>query len=365
MKLKQAIRPVVLDPLDNTPLSMQLAAAVKKSITRGKYKPGEVLPGIHDLAAQCSTSVKVARRALELLAAEGWTHPQRGIGSVIAERGVNMREAGRILMYVRDTGWSYYCAKLVATMSARLRADGYTITTISASGRSEREPCRRLETMLKERWSLVLLMGGAIGARQLAASSGWPFALIGDGAPLPSCSASNCIGGIQMLNGKAVPDFIRACVRQNVRHLVQFLYAEGGFDVTPMLTKAGITVETVRVPRRNTPEDVSLGAMRAMRNRIGKGCALPDLFLFTDDYLAQGALLTLAVTGIRIPDDVKVVSFANRGLGPIWISPLTRLEVDSVAHGTAVAKGIAHYFKTGMFPSGLVLGSVWKKGVTF
>jgi len=62
MKLKQAIRPVILDPLDNTPLSMQLASTVKKAIMRGKYKPGEVLPGIHELATQCNTSVKVDRR---------------------------------------------------------------------------------------------------------------------------------------------------------------------------------------------------------------------------------------------------------------------------------------------------------------
>ena len=121
----------------------------------------------------------------------------------------------------------------------------------------------------------------------------------------------------------------------------------------------------MRLPRRNTPEEVSLGAMRTMRNRIGKGCTLPDLFLFTDDYLAQGALLALAVAGIRIPDDVKAVTFANRGLGPVWIAPLTRLEVDSVAHGTAVAKSIAGYLKTGRFPDGQVLGSVWKKGATF
>ena len=60
-----------------TPMSMQLAAAVKKLIIHGRLHPGDVLPGIYELAAQCGSSVKVARRALELLAKDGWTVPPR------------------------------------------------------------------------------------------------------------------------------------------------------------------------------------------------------------------------------------------------------------------------------------------------
>ena len=370
LRLAHLRQKIALDPLDNAPLTIQLMAALKKAIVKGVWKVGDVLPGIHDLAAACNTSERVPRTALARLAAEGWVRPQRGVGSMVVDRGENMREAGRVLMYVRDTGWSYYSAKLVSTLTIRLRTAGYSIATVSAGSRSEASACRRLEAVLKERWSLVLLMGAGTVARQMVSESGWPFALLGDGAPLPPCTAPGCIGRIEMRNGKALPDFIREVVRRNVRRVVQLMYAEGGFDVTPMLKTAGVAVDTVRITRRNTPEEVSQGALHAMRQllkrkRDGKPAQLPDVFLFTDDYVAQGALLALSAAGVRIPADVKVVTLANRGLGPVWTDPLTRLEVDSVAHGHAVAKAVVGYLKTGMFPPDMILGSIWKLGTTF
>lgn len=356
---------IALDPLDNAPLTMQLAAALKKAIVKGVWKVGDVLPGIHDLAAECNTSERVPRTVLAQLAAEGWVRPRRGVGSVVVDRGENMHEVGRVLMYVRDTGWSYYSAKLVSTLTAHLRTTGYSVATISAGSRSEALACRRLETVLKERWSLVLLMGAGAVARQMASESGRPFALLGDGAPLPACTDPGYIGRIEIRIGKALPDFIREAVRRNVRRVVQFMYAEGCFDVTPMLTTAGVAVETVRIARKDTPEEVSRGALQAMRQVLkGKRDSLPDLFVFTDDYVAQGALLALSAAAVRIPEDVKVSTHANRGLGPVWTAPLTRMEMDPVAHGHAVAKAVVGYLKTGAFPTGIVLGSIWKPGAT-
>ena len=69
-----------LDSLSNKPLSMQLADALKAAMVRGAWKVGDVLPGIHELAAGCHTSEKVPRLALEMLAKEGWTRSRRGVG---------------------------------------------------------------------------------------------------------------------------------------------------------------------------------------------------------------------------------------------------------------------------------------------
>ena len=92
---------------------------------------------------------------------------------------------------------------------------------------------------------------------------------------------------------------------------------------------------------------------------------LPDLFIFTDDYLAQGALIALAVAGVRIPEDVAVVTHANKGLGPVWDKPLSRLEMDAASHADAVSRALADYLKTGVHPPELDLGSVYKPGATF
>ena len=63
--------------------------------------------------------------------------------------------------------------------------------------------------------------------------------------------------------------------------------------------------------------------------RRGRGIAghaggrgwLPDVLFFVDDYIASGAMVALLHEGVRIPEDVRVASLYNKGLGPV--APLT------------------------------------------
>ena len=357
---------ITLDHKAKKPLSMQMADALRKMLMRGAWKTGDVLPCIHELAVAFGTSEKVPRKALKTLEKEGWTKPKRGIGSVVVNRGVDVREKGRILVYVRETGYSYYFSELMSVLDARLLASGYRVSTIHASMRSEAEACRRLAKMLKDSWSFVILVGGRTEAKRIVVDAGCLFALVGDGAPLPSFNSPLCVARIEIKSGRAVAEFIKECVRRRIRSIVQFKYAgEGAFDVSEMLSHAGVAVDSVNIPRKSSPQEVSMAALSEMRHRIAGRKRLPDLFLFTDDYLAQGALVALAVAGVRIPEDVAVVTHANKGLGPVWVKPLSRLEMDPGAHGRAVSEAVVGYLKTGMFPPDLELGSVWKTGETF
>lgn len=71
----------------------------------------------------------------------------------------------------------------------------------------------------------------------------------------------------------------------------------------------------------------------------------PDAVFFYDDYLAAGGLIALAATGLRVPEDIRVATLANKGMGPIWFKPLTRLEYDPVGNarliGSYVLKTLA------------------------
>ena len=67
---------------------------------------------------------------------------------------------------------------------------------------------------------------------------------------------------------------------------------------------------------------------------------LPDLLVFTDDFLTSGALLSLVVAGFRIPDDVRVVSLANKGLGPVFPVSLARVDNDPDLYSDMIANSI-------------------------
>jgi DNA-binding LacI/PurR family transcriptional regulator len=343
---------------------MQLAKILKDDIARGAWRPDDVLPSIKALAERYHTSEKVPRKALEILAEEGWTVPRRSVGSILVDRGIDKMLRGRVLVYSRGTGYSYYCAAFMSIFDARLLASGYKTFIVNSDSRGERNACSVFKALLKEKWDLVVLRARSARALKLVEESFRPFVLLGNGAPLPRTSAPSCIARVATNGGKALPDFLRECVRRGIKRVVQFKYAEGTFDVTERLTHAGIKVETVGVGRKSSPEEVSVAALSRMRRMIAKR-PLPDVFVFTDDYLAQGALVALSDADIRIPEDVAVVTLSNKGHGPIWGRPLSRLEMDASVHAGMFSDAVVAYFRTGRFPADLELGSVWKRGETF
>lgn len=356
--------PFSLDRTVNMSLGEQMFQGLKKAIIKGDYKPGQTLPGIHELAVSAGVSEKVSRQALARLAEIGWCVSKRGFKSVVADRG--KERLGKVLFFNSETGFGFHSSRMVGAIRSRLLKADYRMTAISAYDLKKDGSSRLLSETLKEHWDLVIELGMRMGARKAIEESGWPFLVLGDGGKCIPSTAENCIGQIELQTGRAVPEFVRACVKKGVRSVVQFLYAEGGFDVAEMLAMPGIPCKTIRIPRYRNPFGMYSGGYEQTVALLKKsGGRLPDVLLFTDDHLAQGGLLALMERGIRVPEDVKVVTHANRGLGPFWVKPLTRLEMDPVAQGAAVAQTVLEYFKTRHLPSGLVLGSEWKPGRTF
>jgi len=349
----------------NMSLGEQMFQGLKKAIVRGVYKPGQTLPGIHEMAAAAGVSERISREALARLAEIGWCTSKRGYNSVVADRG--KERLGKVLFFNSETGFGFHSSWLVGALRSRLLKGDYRLTAISAYDIRKDGSSRLLSESLKEHWDLVIEFGMRQGARKDIEASGWPFLVLGDGGRCIPSDAANCIGKIELLNGLAVPEFVRACVKSGVSSVVQFLYDEGGFDVSGLLTESlGIACTTIRVPRYRNPFGMCSGGYEQMEAFLAKTRGrLPDVFLFTDDHLAHGGLLALMERGIRIPQDVKVVTHANRGRGPFWIKPLTRLEMDPVAQGAAVASAVLDYIKTRRLSSDIVLGSEWKRGKTF
>lgn len=356
--------PFSLDRTVNMSLGEQMFQGLKKAIIKGDYKPGQTLPGIHELAVSAGVSEKVSRQALARLAEIGWCVSKRGFKSVVADRG--KERLGKVLLFNSETGFGFHSSRMVGAIRSRLLKADYRLTAISAYDLKKDGSSRLLSESLKEHWDLIIELGMRSGARAAIEESGWPFLVLGDGGKCIPSTAENCIGQIELQTGRAVPEFVRACVKKGVRSVVQFLYAEGGFDVAEMLAMPGIPCGTIRIPRYRNPFGMYSGGYEQTVALLKKaGGRLPDVLLFTDDHLAQGGLLALMERGVRVPEDVKVVTHANRGLGPFWVKPLTRLEMDPVAQGAAVARAVLEYFKTRHLPSGLVLGSEWKPGRTF
>ena len=133
-----------------------------------------------------------------------------------------------------------------------------------------------------------------------------------------------------------------------------------------VLASADLDVRRIAVRRAPSSAGVNgleLGALRLFTKEPLD--ALPDLIVFNDDILAQGALTALLARGVRIPEDVRVVTLANRGAGPVFVKPLTRFEVDAQEDARTVARYVSGVLTNRQEPPVPVLRMKYVIGETF
>ena len=356
---------IKLDRSGKALLSHQLAEWLKAAIRRGDYVDGDILPGAVELAKAANVCERTALGALAILARDGWTETRRHIGSVVIERGLPTLCRKRLLFFTDEPYYSYYYDQIASGSRDLLLEHGIGVSTASVSCSRVGNRYLQLVEFLKEKWDLVLSAGNTRGASQVLESQGWPFVWIGDGVSRTPCSAQNCLGQVDIASGAALSKFVQACVRKGVRKVLQVMVLPRAYDAAEMLKVAEIPSQTLFVRSMGSPELVMQGGFSVVRDWFRSGGARPDVILFTDDYVAQGGLIALKGLGLGIPEDVAVVTHANKGHGPFWEKPLTRLEMDPVAHGKILAAAIAGYLRGEPFPQNLRLGSVWREGETF
>ena len=345
-------------------LSTQVEECICGAIKRGVFSPGDCIPGVRGLADMVGVSEKTTRTALANLAKTGWIRPVRGIGSVVTDRFCGCSSRGRVLLYLVAAGGGYYITRLTETLRDCLEKTQYQVLTVVDSPHAGSLATRRMESLLGERWSIVLENGASQPVRGLIERSGLPFIVFGDREPSIGSVSENCVGRIHLRGGLALPRFVHECVRKGVRSVVQFSYGRGTFSAQAMLEVACIRSSSVRIPYQRTLEGISRAGMKAVDEFLRRN-ALPDVILFVDDYVAAGGLLSLARHGIRVPEDVRVVSDSNKGHGLVWPVPVTCIEMDPVAHGKAMARQVLAFLRNKEPLPCVELGSVWKAGRTF
>ncbi len=312
----------------------QVAGGLRHAITAGHYHSGDTLPNLNEMAAALGVSEIVTRRAVRRLAQEGLLNPRRGTG--IAVCGADLKTWRGHVLYVHWSGAGmYYHAILSGVMAERLHAANLLVSAVHVDGVEAAAGYPKVLAELGHVITLAVIEGPTGGLEALFAARRIPFVHISDAA------SPAAVAAVTAERRAAVPpmrDHCRAC---GVRRVFQVAPGQCPTpDITTDFAAAGIAVETLcfaPIAGMESPEAVERGALVAMRRWLEGGQALPDLFWFTDDFVGRGCLLALTAAGVRIPEDVQVITMANKGLGPVYTKPLTRVEMDPKAHGGIVA----------------------------
>ena len=357
MRLNKSVRrlPFRIDRQADRTLTEQVADGLRQAILMGRFNPGDILPPKLEMAAELGVNDITIRRALARLKDEGFIAPRPRRGILVCD---SRRHSWR--GHVLFASWSgadmYYHTVMAAEITRRLHAARYLVTDLYLDGAAHASEYAELRGILETRSvDLVLLEGGGTiqfegqgsGVRDVLKRYRAPFLHVDT---ISAISRTDAAPHIILSRTSAYRALAAHCRMCGVREALLIVTWPAGSrsrrrprELTEAFRKAGISCEWLDVrpvEGLRNPESVERGSLRAMRDWLASTSRFPDLIYFDDDFVARGALLALTQRGIRIPEDVQVATWANKGLGPVFDKPLTRIEMDPVAHGAAVAEHV-------------------------
>ena len=356
--------PFRIDRNDPRTLVRQVTDGLRHAIVTGVYAPGEALPSSRDLGSLLGVSRIVTSAALAKLAEEGFASSRPRIGCVVRDRR-EKRWSGRVLVVCPDGDDNFFQNFLVGVLRSRLAAIGYlfSVATVPMGGDGHYD-FANLDAALSVTVDFALVIYAREEIFRALARRGIAYAVFGEVAKPPK----GCVGLVRFDYDMAVPDFVAACRRAGAGKVVQVGWHPLMCDAVPALRKAGIAATRVML-KPDLSRGRVVGAQRAgmdffLRQLKRGGLDGGTVYFLNDDNLTRGALAALAFHRLRIPEDVRVVTWANREWGPIYPRPFARMEMDEVGAGAALAETVTAYLKSGEFPRGRAIGPRWIDGMS-
>ena len=338
-----------------------LCGFIKDEISYGRLKAGAPIPTIMELAKASGLTFRVARGVVERLAREGYVRSRPRVGTVVLPRDVNVI-CGRVLFVLPDVdACSYHVTMIADALRRRLGAAGYAFSTVVFS-HDERIGLSFLKHELVRTPDVAIVIYGTSTIRKCLRDAGVKSVFIYGGPPKKDEGR-----WIRFSAEEAIGNFVRHCLRAGVKRVTQVRF-EGNEtpDAGDALAAKGIKSGWITVPRMDglgRYEGIERSAYNVFMNLPRSG--FPDVFLFWDDFVAQGALTAFLGRGLRIPGDIKVVSLSNRGLGPVYSEALTRFECDASEAGEKVAAFALALLAKGRLPAPPAITPHYVFGRTF
>ena len=320
------------------PLSQQAADGFRLAIKEGVYRDGEALPSLRDLAAHWNVSVKGPGRAYARLADEGYVVLRPGRGAVASRSGVRSWNGTVLFVSVGLPGGLFlplYQESLrneIETANMRFYS-----TAVPTDDVGEHPDFNRFESYLDQPYDCVVMFTDNARLRKI----------------VRRCAARSVVAG-HAVRGAVDPDvvlssddaerqFAADCVRAGIRHVRVMVNGFARCGIVPLLRNAGVRVEQVRI-RRSAGLLPGEGIERAAHDywtpdRLERK-NLPELVYFSDDHQALGSLIAFAENGVRVPDDISVVTWSNRGSSMPFNCELARIEFDPIGFGRDTARQV-------------------------
>lgn len=308
---------------------MRLTNTLRDGIQRGQYPADEPFPSERELCDSSGYSRTTVRRAVQALVDEGLLYRVPRSGTFVVGTSPN-RSPQAALGLIVPTLVNPYFAELSQTIEREACAAGYQLlvgqSDYSAPGESGYLLRYADSAIVKGLLIVASSEEPPLAAYEYVARKGLPliFPLRGaHGVEADLVTADHVAGARQMVHrlielGHKRIAFIGGVYPRPSRHLEGYRLAlcDAGL---PVLSELVVSVEN---GADTSADEVGWQGVHELLRR-----AVPCTAIFArNDYTALGVLRALHDAGLRVPDDVSVVSFDNTQLSPHLQPPLTTVD---------------------------------------
>ena len=315
-------------------LPEQLANGFRQAILSGYYKPGERLPSFAQMVDELGVSIRTPRDAMKILLDANLVRSRPRIGCEVLARDERIWKGQVVVVVNAAYEGSYYISVLIGAIRKAMVAAGYSFRSVTVdAGPRGRPDFAQLDAVLSGPLSYVIAVYPDDRLAKRILKSGKPALAYVD---VQSGGGLETIRFSSVRNMVSIAQTIR---RSGVRRIVVAEYSRLQL-LDHLCKKEGLKVEHLTVRPKEGPRYLVSLKERAMEAVVGRFAGkrnLPDLLLFSDDYVAFGGLVGLAACGIRVPDEMRVLTLANVGFEPVFPVPLAQIRIDPRANGAAIA----------------------------
>lgn len=345
-----------------TELVDQIVGNVSLAVNNGTLGNGAQLPGIRRLAKELGVSEITVRRAVKELCRRGVLQARTRVGLTVC--GGGRRSWRGVVAGIRpahDSGM-YYANVLEGTIASVLMQNGWLFARMEwpdSPGDAGTDVAGILKCLSP---ALVVALFPSSALLHALDRSRLPFVQV----------------WTKMRSRKARM-YVRPCADEALSKLVATFKAHGirkvlsvysnvsGIDCTTMLKNAGFSVRKMHIASLADymqPECVQRAALETFDRMLSNGPLIADAIVFNDDYLTAGALTAFERHGVRVPDDIRLATTSNRGLGPVYFRKLTCLEVDPIRHGQEIADNLIKILDGEDYKTEMSISATFEEGET-
>lgn len=310
--------------------SLDVEAYLRRQISKNVWKPGDKLPSDNDISSELDVSYMTVKNVLRRLATEGILSRRKGSGTYVSEQAATRCIAVILRSEELMSANGYYYQVLVDEINRLALANQCKPMLVVGNGLTDEEfvdSIHFFESPMSHQASGVILLSGPKSVieehcvpRRIPAVS-ISAALPREGLPSVVLDYKSMIRqGIFALERHGYDDYL-------VVHL------QGPGDRSDPQYYDGLSDLVCSMPSVN-PESIVWLPWRDWRRegiyedvkRLLSRKKLPKALFFLDDVVCQMACQVILELGLKVPDDVAIITHSNVGRTFNFPVSLTRLD---------------------------------------